>query len=308
MYHYIRDVKTSSTPFIQALSRNAFQHQVDHFLKYYNIIGIDDIIQVSEYKNVSLPPKALHLTFDDGYIDHYIHVLPVLDKYNIKASFYPSAMPIKEKKVLDVNKIHSILGIGTPVNTMLDEIKSYIEKYKDKYTLHDFENYRKTIKLSSRYDDSATVFIKRMLQRELPREVRNMIVDSLFKKYVTADETGYAESLYMSAKQIKEMHDCGMTIGNHGYRHEWFDNLSLEEQKDDIENANAVFRSMGIDTTKEAICYPYGAYNNHTLEIMKTLNYKIGFTVNPTIAHVNKNSNYVLPRYDTNDFPQNNIE
>ena len=49
------------------------------------------------------------LTFDDGFIDHYKYVFPHLLEKKIKACFYPPIQVIKNKTVLDVNKIHFIL-------------------------------------------------------------------------------------------------------------------------------------------------------------------------------------------------------
>jgi hypothetical protein len=58
----------------------------------------------------TLPERALLLTFDDGYADHYQTVFPLLDRLGLQGSFFPPARAILERRVLDVNKIHFLLA------------------------------------------------------------------------------------------------------------------------------------------------------------------------------------------------------
>ena len=50
----------------------------------YNVIGVDDILRARK-KGRPLPPKAVLLTFDDGYLSFYHVVYPLLRAYNFKA-------------------------------------------------------------------------------------------------------------------------------------------------------------------------------------------------------------------------------
>jgi len=60
----------------------------DHFdwLKEhgYNVIGVDDVLR-ARAGGKPLPPKAVLLSFDDGYVSFYHIVLPLLKAYNYKA-------------------------------------------------------------------------------------------------------------------------------------------------------------------------------------------------------------------------------
>jgi len=64
-----------------------------------------------------LPPKAMVITFDDGYRDNYIYALPVMEKYGFTATIFVVVNTIGK-----VNKFD--LG-NQPVNQMMnwDEIK-----------------------------------------------------------------------------------------------------------------------------------------------------------------------------------------
>ena len=53
------------------------------------------------------------------------------------------------------------------------------------------------------------------------------------------------------------------------------------------------------------MCYPYGDYNQVTLDLIKKYKCSLGLTINPNIADIQKDSRYELPRLDTNDIPRN---
>jgi len=53
----------------------------------FNVITLDQFISHS-YKNRKLPPKAIIITFDDGYRDNYINAFTILKKYNLEATFF----------------------------------------------------------------------------------------------------------------------------------------------------------------------------------------------------------------------------
>ena len=66
--------------------------QFDAQMKYlveegYNVISTDELVDAWEGKS-SLPKKPVVITFDDGHVDAYKNVFPILQKYNLKATFF----------------------------------------------------------------------------------------------------------------------------------------------------------------------------------------------------------------------------
>ena len=82
MYHYVRDIKNSKYPNLKALDVKHFEKQISYFKKNFNILDQDSFIRILNTKKIP-KKKSLLLTFDDGYIDHYEYVLPLLKKNNL---------------------------------------------------------------------------------------------------------------------------------------------------------------------------------------------------------------------------------
>ncbi len=76
-------------------------------------------------------------------------------------------------------------------------------------------------------------------------------------------------------------------------------------QKKEINDAIELLKTIGIDINNWTFCYPYGNYNNVTLEILRSTNCKAAFTTKVDIANIKRDNRFTLPRLDTNDIPKN---
>lgn len=303
MYHYVRDLNHSRYPDIKGLDITLFEEQIKYLNKYYNFITMEMLIDSIDNNN-SLPDKSVLLTFDDAYSDHFNYVFPLLDKYKIQGSFYPPVKAISEHIVLDVNKIHFILASENDKSKIILEIKNELDNYRKDYNLKSFTYYYEKLAQANRFDTADVIFIKRLLQVELNEDLRKSITDNLFEKIVGVDEESFSRELYMDIEQIKCMRRNGMHIGSHGYDHYWLGSLSLENQKIEIEKSLDFLDKVGCDIKRWTMCYPYGNYNETTLDLLANYNCKIGLTTEVDIANIEKNNRYCLPRLDTNDIPK----
>ena len=145
--------------------------------------------------------------------------------------------------------------------------------------------------------------MKRMLQLELPEELRNLVTDNLFRRFVTDDEESFSNELYMSIEQITCLQRNGMYVGSHGFDHYWLDSISVEQQRNEIEMSLQFLEELGSNPNRWIMCYPYGAYDETLLSILAELKCSAGLTTKVGIADLNLNP-LLLSRLDTNDLPK----
>ena len=210
--------------------------------------------------------------------------------------------PIKDKKALDVNSIHYILASVNDLKQLLNDL---IENCK-KFGIHEekLSSLYKKIAYPNRFDNQDTIFIKRMLQVELPERIRNNITHILFKKYVKKSEVDFCNEIYMSIKDLEQLVSEGMYIGNHSYNHYWLNSVSFKKQHKEIKESLKFLGKIQAPTNNWIMCYPYGAYNKDTISILKKLNCIAGMTTKVGVARLSEKKLFELSRFDTNDFPQ----
>lgn len=309
MYHYVRDLRNSRYPAIKGLQTELFKEQIGFLKRHYNFVKVEDVIRAFN-NEVELPPHSVLLTFDDAYADHFNTVFPILYIEGIQGAFYPPVKAVTEHTVLDVNKIHFILASikDGEINKLINEIKSLLKEFRSEYNLEAFEYYFEKLAVANRFDPKEVIFIKRLLQAELPEKLRNIMTDRLFNKIVGIDESTFSRELYMSIDQIKTMVKCGMHIGSHGYNHYWLGSLTKEKQEFEIQRSVEFISQVGGDVNNWSICYPYGNYNQDTLDILQNNGCRLGLTTQ--VATISKSDLdkslyiYTLPRLDTNDLPK----
>ena len=134
MYHYVRELPHTRYPKIKGLLTSLFKEQLAYLEKYYQFVTVEECINAC-YCGASLPSNAILLTFDDGYIDHYTNVFPLLEEKGIQGAFFPPAKAILENRVLDVNKIHFILAQNITTRNLLNDVLKCLDKHRKKYSL-----------------------------------------------------------------------------------------------------------------------------------------------------------------------------
>ena len=301
MYHYVRPIKNSDYPGIKGLELKGFKSQLDYLQENYSIINSEEVIE-AVLKKKSLPKNACWLTFDDGFKDHIKYVMPELLSRKLSGTFFPPEAAIRKSKILNVHSIQHILSCVSDIDEVIQDLNILCRQ--NGITDKQIKSYYKNVGKASRYDNEKIIYIKRMLQRVLPEKIRNFIVIELFKKYVKISQKEFSEKLYMNTNEVSKLLKNGMSIGSHGSMHYWLDEISFRKQKEDITKSLEFLEEVGAPTSNWIMCYPYGAYNDNTLSLIKKLGASLGVTTEVGEANLLANNPFTLPRLDTNDFPQ----
>lgn len=303
MYHYVRDQKTSRFPGLKVLDLDQFREQIKYLKRFYQFVSVDECLSALE-NNLELPKNSVLLTFDDGYIDHYVNVFPILYQERIPGIFFPLGQGTIDRKVLDVNKIQHVLAVVEDTGILLAEILALVDSMRASWNIASLTEPFERPSSSRRFDSDNVALIKRLLQKELPHPLRSEISDHLFRKYVTEDESSFAAELYLTLDQIQVMRNCGMYFGAHGWTHPWLDSITQAEQTTWLNDALEFMSLMGVSLNRWVLSYPYGNYAEAFLPTLREKGCKLAFTTRVDLANLTPQTSLLLPRLDTNDLPK----
>lgn len=299
MYHFVKNKNDTNVKYFNYLDKDKFYKQIKYLNKNYQII---DPIHKEEYfkKNNK---KLCWLTFDDGYIDHYNNVVPILNHFNLKGSFFPVIKTLNSNTILNVNKIQALVNTNNN-KKLLDLIeREFNKKYQFKFN---FKLIIKNIILKNkkkrRFDKTNTILIKILLQKYLDKDFRNYLINLLFKKFIS-DNNLNNKNIYMNLKQLKELQSNGHEIGCHFYSHEWLESMTNKELKKEVKLSIKYFKeNFNSNLKKMTACYPYGSYDLSVKKYLKKIGIKYALTTNIGYFNSIKMDNLEIPRFDTNDF------
>ena len=304
-YHYVRDPNCSPYANLKTCLVSTFLKQLDFISTNYEVVKAEDVLSALTGV-LTLPENACWLTFDDGYTDHYHTVAPCLEERGWQGSFFIPVTSALNRKLLDVNKIHLILSEAESSKCILRDVKEFLDVTLDQTFLQScniLKTKRNSIESSTRRwsESDETLYLKRILQKATPLNVRKELIDQLFSKHVTDDPDEAVDNLYMNEKEIKNLVSRGMYIGGHSSSHSWSSTLSPAEQELEVSDTVKFLSSIGVDTDAWINCYPYGDWNDSLLRVLKTHKCLIGLTNIKGSVDIKTDNPLLMNRFDTND-------
>jgi len=300
MYHYVREHQ-DDLPYFTYLHIDNFERQLDYFVANHHV-ATEKEFEYALTTGTSLK-NAVILTFDDGLADHYHHVFPALVKRGLWGIFYVPTKPYVEAKLLDVHRIHYLLGRlgGEHLLGMLEpEIQDGMLLTERRQML-EAATYRK------QNNHQAVTRVKRLFNYFLKPECKTSILDSIMREVVT-DEAALARKFYLTRKQMGKMIAGGLSIGCHAHSHTLLSNLSDHQQAAEIKQSTEILRTLTKGQLSLGFCFPYGgrqSYDETTLNLLRNHGYCYGFSVDSRdICDADLlRAKFELPRYDCNEFP-----
>jgi hypothetical protein len=208
-YHIISDVDIPHVKYLYTIKNiKDFKKDIEFLLKHYVPISINDLYDYI-YESKSLPQRAFHLTFDDGFREIYEIIAPILLEKGIPATFFLNTDFIDNKNLFYRCKTSILLERINNFNysgDLEDKIKkTLIEKNAF------IENIRKSISRIN-YND-------KMLLDNIA-----LILEIDFDDYLKE------KNPYLSSEQIKELINKGFSIGAHSIDHPTYITIPFSEQ------------------------------------------------------------------------------
>ena len=225
MYH--RVAKSPNDPWQLCVSPEHFEQQLQ-VLTNYNVVPLPAVVN-------NLPKKGIAITFDDGYIDNYTAARPLLEKYQLPATFFITTG-----------------NIDSGSEFWWDELEQVVP---DELYLNTWE---KLLPLSHERQ-----------QQEL-RRLRLL-------------KSARPEYLSMSSAQLKEMAENPLFhIGAHTVHHAALGHQEPAVQKTQISQSREWLYNL-TGKMPELLAYPYGNYNEATINIASEEKLSAAFTTEPRL-------------------------
>jgi peptidoglycan/xylan/chitin deacetylase (PgdA/CDA1 family) len=266
MYHYVRPNQEKLSAKHKVLELSKFTAQIEELRKKYSFITGKHLRSTQDDNSKS----KIWLTFDDGYRDCIDHVLPTLLKFGAVGTFYVPTEAVYERKLLDVNKIHILLSSGISEIDLLETTKQIFGDLRIDETIgQSFDELYKVNGIANAWNNEETEFLKKIFQKLLPIELRKALLDRVFCQIVDRKESSWVDEFYLTPDDVRRLTESGMEIGSHGHSHEWLSEMTANQQRSDLIKSLSILKSELSGHVVESVCYPFGSYDSHTLEILK---------------------------------------
>jgi peptidoglycan/xylan/chitin deacetylase (PgdA/CDA1 family) len=281
MYHRIAEPELDIWDL--AVSPERFEQQLKVLRKRMKVISLKQMIQF----RYSVRNKVA-ITFDDGYIDNFKIAKPLLEKYNIPATFFIASKTNQmggeywwddlERYILSNEKLPPVFKIFFKGQELVFDLHDEIYLTAEIRQLHrQWKAYREdppTLRAKLFYE------LWKQLQI-LPYEDQNEYLE-MIRNWANVSNVVRPEYKIMSAAELKQLAGTSLfTLGSHTTSHPALAYHDEDFQKREItENRNYLQEITGKNIN--FLAYPYGNFNGDTLMIVSNLGFDAAFTTEET--------------------------
>jgi peptidoglycan/xylan/chitin deacetylase (PgdA/CDA1 family) len=233
------------------LKLKTFENHLMFYKKYFNVVSLDDYYE----QKLSNDCFNVCLTFDDGFANNYKYVLPLLEKYQVPATFFITAIRAAGYDIL-WNDFLGIVSKYGPSNLV----------YKHKtYHKNDFDKY------ISIKDGKSLVEKLRCGGFREKEEIMNLLQHVVSFKSKKIDEDYW---LQMTTKQIRKLAASPYaSIGAHGYYHNDLANIKISDAAEELILSKQYLENLARKKVK-SFAFPYGSYTPEVIEAAKGAGYR----------------------------------
>lgn len=300
-YHRVIDIAID--PWDLAVSPKNFEEHLQ-VLKKYNLVTPDQL--VGHLKKGTVQNKMVCITFDDGYQDNYLLARPLLEKYESPLAIFIPIHYIGEEKQFWWDELQSII-LGE--HDLPKWLSVFIGDETLEFDLGDeaiFNQVHHQLNLTWRsHEETKTKRAELYLEiwkRLRPLEYHK--IDSVLqnlRKWSSGSTAVDRHGLPMTAGQLNEIiaHPL-FDVGVHTVTHPALASHKRKDQLTEIESCKKRLEQLSAKKIN-AIAYPYGDYDNNTIEIAEQLAFEAGFTTEGRAVRSNDHP-LKLPRFQVKNW------
>lgn len=231
------------------IEADVFAQHLAFLARAYRLVALDDVISGLQGE-ADLPPRALAITFDDGFATFYDNVYPALQQFHAPATVFLTTGYIGSDDILWFNWIDLALRTRAGIEDALPLTLRGLDRYALRRRLMPY--------LKSAGDDERRRLVEQIRQR------------------TTATDEQVARYRLLSWEQVRAMHQSGLvSFGGHTRSHPILSRLVPDEARAEIAGCAAdLARELG--SARRHFAYPNGEPSDFN-DAIKTMVRESGF-------------------------------
>jgi len=255
MYHRVlEDAECADYPFPSlVMPRSLFEAQLDYLCEHARVLPVVDALhQISDSPRDSKP--LLCLTFDDGYVDNFEIVAPLLEARGLRGTFFITAGAVQAQKHL------------------------WYDRAAELWSVLDGRALRRAAEAS--LEIQLPDFGTRQSWIEWLKGIANDRRDAIMSVLETQANDTTSPSPLMTADQVRHLAKRGHEIGSHTLWHPILTTMEDAARQDEIDGAKKLLEEWtGRDVP--GFCYPNGNFDSAVVQQLREAGHEYACTTLP---------------------------
>jgi tetratricopeptide (TPR) repeat protein len=266
-YHRVRPsdfmFSTAFDDGVYTLNQDELARQIKWLKNNTQIMSEKDLLDHNK-DGVFISPKSstpcVVITFDDGYLDNYTLVYPILKYYEVPAILFVATQMVHARQIAWWDVIAYLIKRCS---------KPFIRFNSRQFPMGDRRK-------------EAIAFFQLLMKQEKYEHTKYLLSELSEACEVALPAPELQDKELLTWKQIREMAQHHIAVGSHTHTHRVLSTLSPSAQKEEMILSKLIIEE-NIDKPVLSISYPIGEPNHITVEtpiIASVSGYLLGFTTN----------------------------
>ena len=255
------------------MTAEAFDRHCGVLRRWFNVLPL--VEGWRRARDGALPPRAVSITFDDGYADNAQLALPTLKRHGLAATFFVATGYLDGGRMWNDTIIETLREAATPLD--LRDLGGPLLASGDAQSR------------ARAVNDTI-----RAWKHLLPVE-RQGRVDELVRRARVSPP----DDLMMKSEQVRELSRAGMDIGAHTVTHPILRKIDDAEAAREMSKSRATLEAL-IQAPVRTFAYPNGRlgddYDERHASIARDAGFELAVSTNPGTAR-NDSDGFQLPRF-----------
>jgi len=250
-----------------------FDWQMALIAHYFNVLPLATALE--KMASNSLPPRAVCITFDDGYADNYLNALPILKQYQLSATFFIAS------GYLDGGRMWN--------DTIIETLRRYPHS-KLNLTEIGLATY-----------PTSTETEKALAANQIIQQIKHLDMDirADYTHHIAAQVDGLPDNLMLTSEQLIKLHQSGMEIGGHTVTHPIMAKCPISTLKQEVTDNKMALESL-LATPIRFFAYPNGKpgqdYLPEHIQLIQNSGYQAAVSTQWGVAN-HQTDLFQLPRF-----------
>ena len=304
MYHRVADLETDVWRL--AVTPQHFEEHLQVLRSNWHVVPLAEL--VDDLTHHRLRRNSIAITFDDGYLDNYTVARPLLEKYNVPATFFICSGSIDSRTEFWWDELEQlILSSEELPHTLSFRINQEQTNFELGTETHlTYELSRKHQQWKAFVQEPPTLrcalFLKLWEQlKPLPDPLQQECLQQI--KVWAGKATGQVREAYqsMNLEQLQELAGNRLfDIGAHTASHPDLASLSSVAQQQELVGCKK-FLEKAIGREVTLLAYPYGSCNPETVRLAAEIGFQAAVTTQECLVHPTS-AKYKLGRFLVDDW------
>jgi len=194
-----------------------FQSDLDFLCRKLHPLEVLELEQLPSQHHAKMSPRSFILSFDDGLREGYEVIAPILSRQGVPAIFFINSATIDNGRLMWRHKISLLI--------------------------------ERSLKLPGHVPPQISLRPRENLQDKLRalRFADEGLIDDIAKFFeVDFDDYLRTSKPYLTTDQVLRLSRAGFAVGAHGDTHSYFQERTVEDQKNEISTCVRFIRNLGL--------------------------------------------------------------